>query len=90
MWFGIGQMCLENKYDQNINVPNNSAGTVRCAHFTQIVCVITKPKVNSELSFKCVSNNPHIDSAKMKYNIRMFAGAAVMDRNLRKLFRAGL
>ncbi len=33
MWFGIGQMCLENKYDQNINVPNNSAGTVRCAHF---------------------------------------------------------
>ncbi len=35
MWFGIGKMCLEKKYDQNINVPNNYARTVRCAHFTQ-------------------------------------------------------
>ncbi len=26
---------LEKKYDQNINVPNNYAHTVRCAHFTQ-------------------------------------------------------
>ncbi len=23
MWFGIGKMCLEKKYDQYINVPNN-------------------------------------------------------------------
>ncbi len=37
MWFGIGKMCLEKKYDQNINVPNNSAHTVICAHFTQSV-----------------------------------------------------
>ncbi len=37
MWFGIGEMCLEKKYDQNINVPNNYAHTVRCAHFTQSV-----------------------------------------------------
>ncbi len=28
-------MCLEKKYDQYINVPNNYARTVRCAHFTQ-------------------------------------------------------
>ncbi len=34
-------MCLEKKkYDQNINVPNNYARTVRCAcaHFTQNAC----------------------------------------------------
>ncbi len=30
-------MCLEKKYDQNINVPYNYARTVRCAHFTQSV-----------------------------------------------------
>ncbi len=35
MWFGIGKMCLKKIYDQNINVPNNYAHTVRCAHFTQ-------------------------------------------------------
>ncbi len=35
MWFGIGKMCLKKKKDQNINVPNNYAHTVRCAHFTQ-------------------------------------------------------
>ncbi len=35
MWFGIGKMCLEKKYDQNINVPNNYLILVRCAHFTQ-------------------------------------------------------
>ncbi len=38
MWFGIGKMCLEKKYDHNINVPNNYARTVRCAHFTQSTC----------------------------------------------------
>lgn len=25
MWFGIGKKCLEKKYDQIINMPNNSA-----------------------------------------------------------------
>ncbi len=61
-------MCLKKKYDQNINVPNNYARTVRRAHFTQ-------SKVNCERSFKCDFNTPHIDSAKIIYNIRMFAGA---------------
>ncbi len=28
MWFGIGKMCLGKKYDQNINVSNNSARAV--------------------------------------------------------------
>ncbi len=27
MWFGIGKMCLEKKYDQNINLPNNYVRT---------------------------------------------------------------
>ncbi len=35
MWFGIGKIRLKIKYDQNINVPNNYAQTVRCAHFTK-------------------------------------------------------
>ncbi len=30
MWFGIGKMCLEKKYNQNINVPNNYARGVQC------------------------------------------------------------
>ncbi len=29
MWFGIGKMCLENKYNQNINVPNHYSRTVK-------------------------------------------------------------
>ncbi len=76
MCFGIGKMCLEKKYDQNINVPNNSARTVICAHFTQSVRDREiESEVNSERSFKCDFNTPHIDSAKIIYNIRMFAGA---------------
>ncbi len=39
------------------------------------VRVIAKSKVNCERSFKCDFNTPHIDSAKIIYNIRMFAGA---------------
>ncbi len=62
-------MCLEKKKcDQNINVPNNYAYTVRCAHFTQSAR-------DREHSFKCDVNTLHIDSAKIIYNIRMFAGA---------------
>ncbi len=30
MLFGIGKLCLEKKYDQNINVPNKYAFTVIC------------------------------------------------------------
>ncbi len=74
MWFGIGKMFLEKKYDQIINVPNNYSRTVRCAHFTQSR-VIAKSKVNFEHSFKCDFNTPHIDSMKIVYNIKMFTGA---------------
>ncbi len=66
-------MCLKKKLDHNINVPNNYARTVRCAHFTQSAC-------DREHSFKCDFNTPHIDSAKIIYNIRMFAGAGHMLR----------
>ncbi len=52
------------------------------------VSVIAKSKVKRERSFKCDFNSPHIDSTKIIYNIRMFAGAghtlrdwAVMVRN---------
>ncbi len=50
------------------------------------VSVIAKSKVNCKRSIKCDFNTPHIDSAKIIYNIRMFAGAghtlwAVMVRN---------
>ncbi len=37
--------------------------------------VIAKSKVNCERSFKCYFNTAHTDSAKIIYNIRMFAGA---------------
>ncbi len=64
--------------------------------------MIAKSKVNCESSFKCYFNTPHIDSAKMIYNIRMLAGVghtlrerAVMVRNsvgagVRKLSRTVL
>ncbi len=39
------------------------------------VRVIAKSKVNCERSFKCYFNTPYIDSVKIIYNIRMFAGA---------------
>ncbi len=39
------------------------------------VIVKSKVKVNSERSFKCDFNTPHIDSAEIIYNIIMFAGA---------------
>ncbi len=39
------------------------------------VRVIAKSKVNCERTFKCYFNTSHIDSAKIIYNIRMFAGA---------------
>ncbi len=61
-------MCLEKKkYDQNINVPNNYARTVRCAHVTQMR-VIAKSKVNCERSFKCYFNT-HILIARKLYTI---------------------
>ncbi len=40
-----------------------------------IMHVIAKSKVNCKRSFKFYFNTPHIDSAEIIYNIRMFVGA---------------
>ncbi len=73
MWFGIGKLWLEKKKDQNINVPNNYAHTVRCGRFTKSVRdrkIESKLRVLIQIWFK----HPHIYIVKIIYNIRMFAG----------------
>ncbi len=68
-------MCLKKKkYDQNIMclIIMHALLDVLTLHRMR---VIAKSKVNCERSFKCYFNTPHTDSAKIIYNIRMFAGA---------------
>ncbi len=55
----------EKKYDQNINVPNNYARTVK----------MCDREIENRALIQMLFQYPHIDCAKIIYNIRMFVGA---------------